>query len=500
MPKAKRKRRIENVAATQPSMKILQTEDADPYRCPVCLELLNDPVTIPCGHSYCLQCITECWNQEEKKSVDPRCPQCRETFTTRPVLKISVILAELVSKFKTTQPQDAPQQPFAGRDDVMCDFCTGKKLKAVKSCLVCVASYCEMHIQPHYQSAAFKKHTLSKASAELQDNICPQHNRLLDVFCRTDGLCICALCVMEKHQGHDNVLAAKERKEQQKSFQDATDLCKKMLGRRKEELALLVNGTQYIKDAAKEADHLCDAISTELHRHVDWALAKMRGRIKEKQKEAESEAEKTRKELKQEIAELTRKETVLQELAQKDDVHFLQELHQIPSQCATKSFRLPPVSFGLIRKTVNDFKDNVKEACSKFEKKVSQQETTILFEMKDFSKFSGSVKSPPVLLENHPWKILVDRRSESTGTYLAFYLDAGYLDKSFVVDAVLEVINQRDRKNSISQKISHTFCEEQVDWGFGRFMAWDDLMDPGKGFLKDDKVIFLATLWVNREG
>uniref|UniRef100_A0A673FEC9 RING-type domain-containing protein n=1 Tax=Sinocyclocheilus rhinocerous TaxID=307959 RepID=A0A673FEC9_9TELE len=61
----------------------LSVLDQGQFLCPICLELLKDPVTIPCGHSYCMSCISDYWDQEDWKGTY-RCPQCRNTFTTRP--------------------------------------------------------------------------------------------------------------------------------------------------------------------------------------------------------------------------------------------------------------------------------------------------------------------------------------------------------------------------------------------------------------------------------
>uniref|UniRef100_A0A3Q3WYJ2 RING-type domain-containing protein n=1 Tax=Mola mola TaxID=94237 RepID=A0A3Q3WYJ2_MOLML len=66
------------------------------FRCPVCLDMLKDPVSTPCGHTYCMFCINNYWDQAE--SAQFRCPQCRETFSPRPVLRRNTVLAEVVDK------------------------------------------------------------------------------------------------------------------------------------------------------------------------------------------------------------------------------------------------------------------------------------------------------------------------------------------------------------------------------------------------------------------
>ncbi len=182
--------------------------------CSICLDILKGPVTLHCGHNYCMVCVNSYWDREACRGVYS-CPQCRHTFTTRPVLNKNTVLADLAGKMSKAGQPNPSEMAEEGAGDVECDFCTERKLKAVKSCLVCLASYCATHLQPHYVSAAFKRHKLVEISASIQEKICSKHDKLLEVYCRSDDQCICLLCVMDEHKGHDTVSAAAERKEKQ---------------------------------------------------------------------------------------------------------------------------------------------------------------------------------------------------------------------------------------------------------------------------------------------
>ncbi|XP_045068693.1 tripartite motif-containing protein 16-like [Coregonus clupeaformis] len=343
-------------------------ENQELFCCSICLDLLKDPVTTACGHSYCMGCIKESWDQDDLKGVYS-CPQCRQTFTPRPVLNRSTVLAEVVEKLKKTRLQAAPPPAlcYAGPGDVACDFCTGtRKQKALMSCLVCLASYCETHLQPHYEFPAFKKHKLVKATAQLQEKICSHHDKLLEIYCRTDQQCICYLCTMDEHKGHDTVSAAAERTEKQRQLGMSQQKVQQRFQEREKELKELQQAVESLKSSAQAAVVDSDKIFTELIRSIERRRSEVKELIRAQEKAQVSQAEGLLEQLEQEIAELRKRSTELEQLSHTEDhINFLQSYQSLSSTSVSSdlpSIVVRPLQyFGDVSKTVSELREKLED-------------------------------------------------------------------------------------------------------------------------------------------
>ncbi|XP_072312869.1 E3 ubiquitin/ISG15 ligase TRIM25-like [Eucyclogobius newberryi] len=180
------------------------------FWCSICLEVFSEPVSTPCGHNFCKRCISEAWAPEGPCT----CPLCKEVFHRRPQFKVNCFLLEMVSKFKLEAEKSKSQRSKCG--DVSCDLCSEPKLKALKSCLVCLSSFCETHLQPHLTVSGLKRHQLMEPVENLEDRMCPTHQRPLELFCGTDQSCVCTLCGLLEHKNHE-LLSLEEACESRRS-------------------------------------------------------------------------------------------------------------------------------------------------------------------------------------------------------------------------------------------------------------------------------------------
>ncbi|XP_063317947.1 tripartite motif-containing protein 16-like [Pelmatolapia mariae] len=340
--------------------------DQTKFCCSVCLDLLKDPVTIPCGHSYCMNCIKSFWDEEEKKKIYS-CPQCRQTFTARPVLVKNTMLADLVEELKKTGLQAAPADHcYAGPEDVACDVCTGRKMKAFKSCLFCLASYCEKHLQPHYDVAPLKKHKLVEPSKKLQENICSRHDEVMKMFCRTDQQSICYLCSVDEHKSHDTVSAAAERTERQRELEVSRQNIQQRIQDREKDVKLLQQEVEAINQSADQTVEHSEKIFTELIHLIQKRSSDVKQQIRSQQETEVSRVKELEEKLEQEITELKRKDAELKQLSHTED--HIQFLHNYPSLSAlsestdSSSINIRPLSyFEDVTAAVSEVRDKLQD-------------------------------------------------------------------------------------------------------------------------------------------
>ncbi|XP_034086203.1 tripartite motif-containing protein 16-like [Gymnodraco acuticeps] len=311
-----------------------------------------------------MNCIQTHWDKEDDKEVYS-CPQCRRIFTSRPVLLKSIMLADLMEKQKKTGLEEAPADLcYAGAEDVACDVCTGRKLRACKSCLQCLISYCEKHLQPHYESPAFGKHKLVEPSKKLQENICSRHDEVMKMFCRTDQQSICYLCSVDEHKGHDTVSAAAERTERQRELEGSRLNIQQRIQDREKEVKLLQQEVKAVNGSADKAVEDSEKMFTELNRLMERRSSDVKQQVRSQQKREVSRAKELQEKLKQEISELKRRDAELKLLSHREDHN--QFLHSYPS--------LPALSEATHSSSINirplSYLEDVKAALSKFRDKL----------------------------------------------------------------------------------------------------------------------------------
>uniref|UniRef100_A0A3B3RWG8 Tripartite motif-containing protein 16-like n=1 Tax=Paramormyrops kingsleyae TaxID=1676925 RepID=A0A3B3RWG8_9TELE len=334
--------------------------------CLICQQLLKEPLTISCGHTYCMGCINQHWKEDNCFGIYS-CPTCTEVFKSRPGVNQKRNPANMEEKVKKTGPQASPPPCYAGPGDVECSACVGKKHKAVKTCLMCLASYCETHLQLH-DSLAFKNHKLINVIKGLQEKICSHHNKVLEIYCCTDQQCICYLCTVNNHKYHDTVIPAKARNEKQVNLLSSQREINQRIQEREKELHELRKAMQSLKLSAKAAVEDSERIFNEMIRYIERRHSMVKQLIRDREQAAESQAKGLLEKLEKEIAELRRRNGEIEQLScTEDDINFLQNFQPL---CVPHVSRdLPTITvkpncyFDDVREVVLNLREQLENIC-----------------------------------------------------------------------------------------------------------------------------------------
>ncbi|CAJ1085879.1 E3 ubiquitin-protein ligase TRIM21-like [Xyrichtys novacula] len=307
-------------------------------RCCICLDTYADPVSIPCGHNFCLDCIEGFWDTKDQS----QCPLCKETFRKRPELRVNRELADIVEIFKrlvtpapNPEEEEAQNQNQLHNNEVPCDICHGHKSTSVRSCLVCQASYCELHLAPHLRDPALQRHRLTDPATFTCSHLCRKHNKPLTQFCRKDQTPVCEECAEKDHKRHAVVVIEKASRRVKSHLKETKAEVQQMVNarlRKMEQIKNSVDLSRKIKEReVQKSAQVCSLLISAVQRHQAELVEELAAR----QQEAERRAEELLEKLEEEIRELQLRSSELQHLElTQNPLHLLQSypsLRELPS-------------------------------------------------------------------------------------------------------------------------------------------------------------------------
>ncbi|XP_059199113.1 E3 ubiquitin-protein ligase TRIM39-like [Centropristis striata] len=309
--------------------------------CPICLDLFNQPVSTPCGHNFCRDCIQGYWHSANLS----QCPMCKQKFYRKPELKVNVFISEVALQFKKSlEKKDENEASTADQSsghegDVLCDVCVGKGVKALKSCLDCLASFCETHLEPHHVLGTFKKHRLIDPMMNMQNRVCKKHEKLLDLFCNTDQTYVCHTCIKRDHSTHHTVPIEDVSRDRRAHIGRINAEVEEMIHGRLEKISEINQSLQLSRgNTEREIEESLQVFNNLLH-IVQRGQAEVVEAIDAKQKQVEGKARGLIMELEKEIDDLRRRNAELDQLSHtEDNLYLIQSFPAFSTLPATKDW------------------------------------------------------------------------------------------------------------------------------------------------------------------
>ncbi|XP_049337917.1 E3 ubiquitin-protein ligase TRIM39-like [Astyanax mexicanus] len=344
----------------------------DELRCSICLDVFTDPVSTPCGHNFCMVCLREYWNSISHC----QCPLCKAEFSRRPELRVNTFISGLASEFKKSVQEKssrAPVKRFSKSKKVQCDACSEDKLEAVKSCLDCGLSYCNAHLMPHKTAAKLKKHNLMDPVENLEDYICQKHERPLELFCRDDQTCVCQFCTEGDHRTHSTVPIEEESGEKKTQLEKTQAEVQQMIQERLKKIQEIKHSVELNKKIREKERADSVEIFWALVRCIERSQAELLEVMELKQKAAERQAGELIKELEQEITELKKRDTELEQISHTEDhLHLLQIYPSLCRPPHTKNWTdvsvNTPLSVESLRRALPQLQEHLTQEMEKIDK------------------------------------------------------------------------------------------------------------------------------------
>ncbi|XP_033847892.1 E3 ubiquitin-protein ligase TRIM21-like [Periophthalmus magnuspinnatus] len=343
------------------------------FLCSICLEVFSEPVSTPCGHNFCRRCISQVWDTDGPCT----CPLCKEVFHSRPQLKVNTLLKEVVSGCNLEKNKSRSMEDMPVFKEVQCDVCSEPKLKALKSCLVCLSSFCESHLQPHLTVSGLKRHQLMEPVENLEDRMCPTHQRPLELFCATDEKSVCMMCSVLEHKNHEFSSLEEACERRRSSLLQTQAQSQHMVEQRRQKIQeiqslLELSETEALRERAVGLQAFT-ALMQSVQRRMDLFLEE----LQEKQSRSHRRAQDLVRRLEQEICDLEQSGAEAERLSRSHDpLHFLQRCPALTPPAGLKEWSSvsfePETCEGSVTRALSELENSLsqefKELASEFNK------------------------------------------------------------------------------------------------------------------------------------
>ncbi|KAM7407236.1 hypothetical protein PAMA_003119 [Pampus argenteus] len=309
--------------------------------CPICLDLFNQPVSIPCGHNFCRNCIQGYWQCANLS----QCPVCKQKFYRRPELNVNTFISELALQFKkSVEKKDENKTSTVDlssghKGDASCDVCIRKRVKTLKSYLDCLPSFCQAHLEPHHVLSTFKKHPQVNPMMNTRDRVCQKHEKLLDRFCNTDQAYVCQICIKKDHKAHHTVPMKGESREKRAQIGRIQAEVEEMIRGRMQKIREIKQSVQRSRGNTEREIEESEQVFAKLLQSIQRGQAEVVEELKAKQRKVESRASGLIVELEQELDDLRQRSTDLEQLSHtEDDLYLLQSFPAFSTLPDTKDW------------------------------------------------------------------------------------------------------------------------------------------------------------------
>ncbi|KAM9362270.1 tripartite motif-containing protein 16-like [Symphorus nematophorus] len=303
--------------------------------CPICSQVLRNPVTILCGHNFCMRCIQDCWGHDQWSISACSCPECGHMFPSRPRLIRNSTLANLV--------RETERGGNAGNE----------RMPALK-----------------------RPHSWTGTGIPL----CERHSCPLDVYCCTNEQVICAECASAEHTGHTFGPVTLERRRKQEELKNIQAKSKQILQKQEKKWNNLVKTLGQIEEEARNTEDYCESILVKVIDSLQKHYLSVRELIAAQEEAAAAQVQTSIKTLEGKMKEMRKRSSDLERLAQTEsDVKFLEgwpllgrlcEKDHLHPLCGASEDPLLP--FKLTKRAVEELGRQLEEFCDKEFASISQ--------------------------------------------------------------------------------------------------------------------------------